>query len=134
VVEQDSSDWTSEYTSAVQNGDYELHLLGWAADYDDPSNWYGLHFGYSQGEPATQFGCDAEGLEDAIRTAGQTLEGADRAAAWGQAANIIHGQVCFVTLAHADTALAFADAVHGYEPNPTGAETFASVWLSDTSE
>jgi peptide/nickel transport system substrate-binding protein len=134
VVEQDSSDWTSEYTSAVQNGDYELHLLGWAADYDDPSNWYGLHFGYSQGEPATQFGCDAVGLEDAISTAGQTLEGADRAAAWGQAANIIHGQVCFVTLAHADTALAFADAVHGYEPNPTGAETFAPVWLSDTSE
>ena len=134
VVEPATSDWTSEYTGAVHNGDYEAHVLGWGADYDDPSNWYGLHFGYGQGEPPAQFACDAEGLEDAINAADQALEGADRAAAWGEAANIIHGQVCFVTLAHADTALAFADAVHGYEPSPTGAETFASVWLSDTGE
>ena len=134
VVEQVSADWTSEYTSAVQNGDYEAHLLGWSGDYDDPANWYGLHFGYSQGQPAAQFGCDAEGLEEAIDGAELALDGADRAAAWAEAANIIHGQVCFVTLAHADTALAFADVVHGYEPNPIGVETFASVWLSDTAE
>ena len=134
VVEPATSDWTSEYTSAVHNGDYEAHLLGWAGDYDDPVDWYGVHFGYSQGEPAAQFACDAEGLGEAINAADQALDVADRAAAWGRAADIIHGQVCFVTLAHADTALAFADAVHGYEPNPVGAETFASVWLSDTGQ
>ena len=93
-----------------------------------------MHFGYSQGEPAAQFGCDADGLEDAINTADQTLEEADRAAAWGEAANIIHGQVCFVTLTHGDTALAFTDEVQGYVPNPTGSETFTSVWLTDGGE
>ena len=131
VVEPDSSDWSTEYTSAAQNGAYELHFLGWTGDYDDPSNWYGVHFGYSQGEPAAQFGCDAEGLEDAISEAEQTLDEADRATAWGEAANIIHGEVCFVTLVHGDTALAFTDAVQGYVPNPTGSETFTSVWLSE---
>ncbi|HET6650302.1 MAG TPA: ABC transporter substrate-binding protein [Candidatus Limnocylindria bacterium] len=134
TVEPDSSDWSTEYTSAAQNGNYELHFLGWTGDYDDPSNWYGVHFGYSQGEPAAQFGCDAEGLEAAIDEANATLDEAERAAAWGEAANIIHGEVCFVTLAHGDTALAFTDAVQGYVPNPTGSETFTSVWLTDGGE
>lgn len=132
TVEPDSSDWSTEYTSAAQNGAYELHFLGWTGDYDDPSNWYGVHFGYSQGEPAAQFACDAEGLEDAINEADATLDEAERAAAWGEAANIIHGEACFVTLVHGDTALAFTDAVQGYVPNPTGSETFSSTWLSET--
>jgi peptide/nickel transport system substrate-binding protein len=132
TVEPDSSDWSTEYTSAAQNGAYELHFLGWTGDYDDPSNWYGVHFGYSQGEPAAQFACDAEGLEDAINEADATLDEAERAAAWGVAANIIHGEACFVTLVHGDTALAFTDAVQGYVPNPTGSETFSSTWLSET--
>lgn len=134
VVEPDSADWSTEYVSAAQNGTYELHFLGWTGDYDDPSNWYGVHFGYSQGEPASQFGCDAEGLEAAIDEANSTLDEAERAAAWGEAANIIHGEVCFVTLVHGDTALAFTDAVQGYIPNPTGSETFSSVWLSEGAE
>jgi len=131
VVEPNSADWSTEYVSAAQNGTYELHFLGWTGDYDDPSNWYGVHFGYSQGEPATQFGCDVEGLEDAITEADATLDEEERATAWGEVANIIHGEVCFVTLAHGDTALAFTDAVQGYVPNPTGSETFSSVWLSE---
>jgi MarR-like DNA-binding transcriptional regulator SgrR of sgrS sRNA len=35
-----------------------------------------------------------------------------------------------VTLVHGDTALAFEPTVQGYEPNPTGSESFYSVWLT----
>jgi hypothetical protein len=49
-------------------------------------------------------------------------------------AGLIHENVCFVTLAHGDTALAFTDAVQGYEPNPTGSESFKSVWLTGGGE
>ncbi len=132
VVVPNSDIWDSPgYLFDAQNGFYDLHFLGWTGDYDDPSNWYGVHFGYAQGEPAAQFGCDVEGLEDAINTAYAELDEAVRGEAWAEVAGLIHENVCFVTLAHGDTALAFTDVVQGYEPNPTGSESFKSVWLSE---
>ena len=119
------------YLGDAQNGLYDLHFLGWTGDYDDPSNWYGVHFGYSQGEPAPQFGCDVEGLDEAIQAADAELDQEARGEAWAEVARLIHENVCFITLVHGDTALAFTEDVQGYEPNPTGSESFASVWLSD---
>jgi len=131
VVVSESDIWDSPgYLFDAQNGYYDLHFLGWTGDYDDPSNWYGVHFGYSQGEPAAQFGCDVPGLEDAISTADAELDQTARGEAWGEVAALIHENVCFVTLVHGDTALAFTSEVQGYEPNPTGSESFKSVWLS----
>jgi peptide/nickel transport system substrate-binding protein len=129
-VETNSSDWATEYTTAAQNGAYELHFLGWTGDYDDPSNWYGTHFGYSQGEPAAQFACDAEGLEDAIIAAEAALDEEERGAAWAEVAEIIHADVCFVTLAHGDTGIALTGEVQNYVANPTGSESFLDIWLS----
>jgi len=118
------------YLFDAQNGYYDLHFLGWTGDYDDPSNWYGVHFGYQQGEPAAQFGCDVDGLEDALATANAELDPTARGEAWATVAGLIQDNVCFVTLVHGDTALAFTPEVQGYEPNPTGSETFYTVWLS----
>lgn len=132
VVVPHSDIWDSPgYLFDAQNGYYDLHFLGWTGDYDDPSNWYGVHFGYSQGEPAAQFGCDVDGLEDAIHSADAALDRDERGEAWGEVAKLVHDNVCFVTLVHGDTALAFTSAVQDYEPNPTGSESFKSVWLSD---
>jgi peptide/nickel transport system substrate-binding protein len=122
------------YLFDAQNGYYDLHFLGWTGDYDDPSNWYGVHFGYQQGEPAAQFGCDVEGLDEAITAASAELDEAARGEAWAEVAGLIHENVCFVTLVHGDTALAFTDTVQGYEPNPTGSESFKSVWLTEGGE
>lgn len=132
VVEPHSDIWDSPgYLLDAQSGFYDLHFLGWTGDWDDPGNFYGIHFGYSQGEPADQFGCDVDGLEDAINAAESEVEPVARAAAWGEAAGIIHDNVCFVTLVHGDTALAFDDTVSGYEANPTGSESFATVSVSE---
>ena len=46
-------------------------------------------------------------------------------------AGLIHDNVCFVTLVHGDTALAFDETVKGYQGNPTGSESFAGVYLSE---
>lgn len=130
VVEPNSAVWSSQYVGEAQNGRYELHFLGWTGDYDDPSNWYGNHFGYSQGEPNAQFGCDPEGLEEAIDTAEAALDPEERGAAWAEVAEIVHSNVCFVTLVHGDTGIALTNAVQGYVANPTGSESFLDVWLS----
>jgi peptide/nickel transport system substrate-binding protein len=131
VVETGSGVWGTEYIPAAQAGEYDLHFLGWTGDYDDPSNWYGVHFGYdAEGNPAAQFGCDIEGLNEAIQTAEATLEESERAAAWSEVAQIVHNEVCFHTLVHGDTGIALIDAVQGYVANPTGSESFVDIWLA----
>ena len=123
------------YLGDAQNGLYDLHFLGWTGDYDDPSNWYGVHFGYNaEGEPAPQFGCDPDGLNEAIQEAEGELDETARGEAWAEVAGIIHGNVCFVTVVHGDTALAFTEQVQNYVPNPTGSESFATVWLAGGGE
>jgi peptide/nickel transport system substrate-binding protein len=129
-VDPGSAVWGTEYIPAAQNGEYDLHFLGWTGDYDDPSNWYGVHFGFQDGEPAAQFGCNPEGLDEAIQEAEATLDEAERAAAWGEVASTIHDEVCFATLVHGDTAIALTDQVQGYVANPTGSESFVDIWLS----
>ncbi len=131
VVESHSDIWDDPgYLFDAQNGYYDLHFLGWTGDYDDPGNWYGVHFGFQQGEPAAQFGCNVEGLDEAITGASAELDETARGEAWAEVAGLIHSNVCFVTLVHGDTALAFDATVQGYEPNPTGSESFDTVWLS----
>ena len=131
VVESHSDIWDDPgYLFDAQNGYYDLHFLGWTGDYDDPANWYGVHFGYQQGEPAAQFGCDVDGLEDALTAANAELDETARGEAWAEVAGLIQDNVCFVTLVHGDTALAFTPEVQGYEPNPTGSESFDTVWLT----
>ena len=131
VVEPGSAVWGTEYIPAAQGGEYDLHFLGWTGDYDDPSNWYGVHFGYdADANPAAQFGCDVDGLEDAINEAEASLEEDARGAAWGEVAQIVHNEVCFITLVHGDTAIALTDEVQGYVANPTGSESFLDIWLA----
>lgn len=135
VVEPHSDIWDSPgYLFDAQNGYYDLHFLGWTGDYDDPGNWYGVHFGFQQGEPASQFDCDVEGLDEGIQGAYAELDETARGEAWAEVAGLIHDNACFVTIAHGDTALAFTDVIQGYEPNPTGSESFKSVWLTNGGE
>jgi peptide/nickel transport system substrate-binding protein len=129
-VETNSAVWATQYVGEAQNGVYDLHFLGWTGDYDDPSNWYGNHFGFSQGEPNAQFACDVEGLEDAVNEAEASLEEEARGAAWAEVAEIVHNDVCFVTLVHGDTGIALTNEVQNYVANPTGSESFYDIWLS----
>ena len=132
VVESHSDIWDDPgYLFDAQNGYYDLHFLGWTGDWDDPGNFYGIHFGYSSdGEPAVQFGCNPDGLEDALATANAEVEPEARGQAWADVAGIIHDNVCFVTLVHGDTALAFTQDVQGFEANPTGSEVFNKVSIA----
>jgi peptide/nickel transport system substrate-binding protein len=130
VVVPHSDIWDDPgYLFDGQNGMYDLHFLGWTGDWDDPGNFYGIHFAYDGDKPAVQFGCAVDGLKDALETASAEAETTARGEAWAQVAKLVHDNVCFVTLVHGDTALAFADNVHGYEANPTGSESFHTVFM-----
>ena len=131
VVESHSDIWDDPgYLFDAQNGYYDLHFLGWTGDWDDPGNFYGIHFAYSDGKPAVQFDCQAD-LEDALATANEESEPEARGADWAEVAGLVHDNVCFVTLVHGDTAVAFAPNVCGYQVNPTGSESMATVSISE---
>ena len=130
-VEPGSAVWNPEYLTESQAGNYDLHFLGWTGDYDDPSNWYGNHFGFdADGNPNTQFDCAPEGLEDAINEAEGTLDETARGEAWAEVAQIVHDNVCFLTMVHGETGIATVDEVQGYVANPTGSESFFDIWLA----
>ena len=131
VVESHSDIWDDPgYLFDAQNGYYDLHFLGWTGDWDDPGNFYGIHFAYSGGEPAVQFGCDAD-IEDALTKANEEANPEARGADWAEVAKAVHDNVCFVTLVHGDTAVALAPNVSGYQVNPTGSESLATVSISE---
>ncbi len=132
VVESHSDIWDDPgYLFDAQNGYYDLHFLGWTGDWDDPGNFYGIHFAYSGGEPAVQFGCDAD-IEDALTTANEEVEsGSPRSRLGRGRQGVVHDNVCFVTLVHGDTAVALAPNVSGYQVNPTGSESLATVSISE---
>jgi peptide/nickel transport system substrate-binding protein len=132
VVESHNDIWADPgYLFDAQNGYYDLHFLGWTGDWDDPGNFYGIHFGYdADGNPAAQFGCNPDGLQDALAAATAEVEPTARGEAWADVAGIVHDNVCFATLVHGDTALAFTQEVQGYEANPTGSEVFSTVSIA----
>jgi peptide/nickel transport system substrate-binding protein len=130
VVTPGSSIWGTEYIPAATAGQYDLHFLGWTGDYDDPWNWYGYHFDLRDGEPNPQFNCDPPGLREAFEEANASFDEDERGAAFNEVVKLVHENVCFVTIVHGDTALAFKPEVQGYVPAPTGSESFKGVWLS----
>jgi peptide/nickel transport system substrate-binding protein len=129
-VTPNSSIWGTEYIPAATSGEYDLHFLGWTGDYDDPWNWYGYHFDLQDGEPNAQFNCDPPGLREAFAEANASFDQDARGEAFNEVVKLVHEDVCFVTIVHGDTALAFQPEVQGYVPAPTGSESFKGVWLS----
>jgi peptide/nickel transport system substrate-binding protein len=128
-VTSNNAIWGTEYIPSATQGQYDLHWLGWTGDYDDPWNWYGYHFDLRGGEPNPQFNCDPEGLRDAFTQANESYDEQSRGQAFGEVARIIHENVCFLTMIHGDTALAFQPEVQGYVAAPTGSESFKGVWI-----
>jgi peptide/nickel transport system substrate-binding protein len=130
-VTPNSSIWGTEYIPAATAGQYDLHFLGWTGDYDDPWNWYGYHFDLRSGEPNPQFNCDPPGLREAFSEANTSYDPESRGEAFNEVVQLVHEDVCFVTIVHGDTALAFQPEVQGYVAAPTGSESFKSVWLDE---
>jgi peptide/nickel transport system substrate-binding protein len=129
VVTPNSSIWGTEYIPAATSGQYDLHFLGWTGDYDDPWNWYGYQFDLQDGEPNPATGCDPDGLREAFAEGNASYDEESRGQAFNEVVKLVHEDVCFVTLVHGDTALAFQPEVQGYVPAPTGSESFKGVWL-----
>jgi peptide/nickel transport system substrate-binding protein len=105
-----------------------LYLLGWGADYPDPTNFLDYHFGSGSGK---KFGKPFDDIVAALNKGGQSAEDAVRKAAYADANNAIKAHVPAVIVAHGGSGTVFKADVAGAHSSPLGSEVFAVMKAGD---
>lgn len=118
---QESGTFIDNSSQGLLNG---IYLLGWTADYPDPTNFLDYHFN----NPANlQFGAIDASVTDPLKIGAQTLDAAARAAAYEEANNALRDFVPMIPIAHGASATAWKADVAGAHSSPLGNEEFAPM-------
>jgi peptide/nickel transport system substrate-binding protein len=117
-----------ESTTFIDNSDQGLldgiHILGWGADYPDPTNFLDYHFGAGA---SAQFGDGFEDIQEALATGASSVEDADRTAAYEEANNLIKEHVPMIPIAHGGSGVAWHADNEGGHASPLSNENMAVV-------
>jgi peptide/nickel transport system substrate-binding protein len=105
-----------------------IFLLGWGADYPDPTNFLDYHFGAGSGK---NFGQPFEDVAAALTTGATSLDDAARQAAYAEANNLIKQHVPAVIVAHGASGTAFKADVTGQHASPLSNEVFSVMQAAD---
>jgi len=99
-----------------------LILIGWGADFPDPTNFLDYHFGSGSGK---KFGKPFDDVVTALNKGGQTADEAIRKAAYTEANNLIKEHVPAVIMIHGGSGTVFKADVEGAHSSPLSTEIFA---------
>ena len=117
-----------ESTTFIDNSDQGLldgiHILGWGADYPDPTNFLDYHFGAGA---SAQFGDGFEDIHAALATGASSVEDADRTAAYEEANTLIKEHVPMIPIAHGGSGVAWHADNEGGHASPLSNENMAVV-------
>ncbi len=106
-------------------GDFEMGLLGWLADYPDPTNWLDFHFmGTGAGD---QFGQPFPDVVDLLSQAGSIVDAGERQALYDQVNELLKEYAVMVPIAHGGSAMAALADVEGMLASPLNSEVYAPV-------
>jgi peptide/nickel transport system substrate-binding protein len=105
-----------------------IFILGWGADYPDPSNFLDYHFGSGSG---VKFGEPFPEIVAALNEGLQTAVPAERTAAYTTANNLIKELVPAVIVAHGASGAAYKADIEGAYASVFGAEVFATMTAGD---
>lgn len=112
----------------IQNSDAGrltgFHLLGWNADYPDPTNFVGYHFGPGATD---QFGEGFPDIHEAIVRGGSTADEAVRQEAYAEVNTLLTQHVPMVPIARGGSATAWVNGVEGAHSSPLGNEELYRV-------
>lgn len=125
IDEQESTTFLDNNAAGSIEG---LFLLGWGADFPDPSNFLDYHFGSGAG---VKFGTPDPALQAAVIKGGQVASDADRIAAYTEANNLIKDLAPAVIIAHGASGTAFKADVEGAHSSPLTSEVFAVMKAGD---
>lgn len=121
----ESASMIDGFTAGTLQG---LSLIGWGADYPDPSNFLDYHFGSGSGK---KFGTPFQDIIDALNKGLATADPAAREAAYTTANNKIKEHVPAVIIAHGASGAAFKADVTGAYASVFGGEQFARMQPAD---
>jgi ABC-type transport system substrate-binding protein len=119
IEPQESGAFLENNSKGLQDG---LHLLGWGADYPDPTNFLDYHFN----NPANlQFGTTDPSITEPLSTGAQTEDADARRAAYEEANNAIRDFVPMIPVASGASATAWKADVVGAHSSPLTNERFS---------
>jgi peptide/nickel transport system substrate-binding protein len=125
-VKPQTAPWSPNYLGNVDEGNYQLYLLGWTGDYGDADNFIGTFFQTPQAAWGTTDHPD-QNVIDLLNQGEEETDEAARVGIYEDANRAIMDWLPGVPYAHSEPALAFAANVQGYIPSPTTNESFATV-------
>ncbi|HEY8524114.1 MAG TPA: ABC transporter substrate-binding protein [Acidimicrobiales bacterium] len=105
-------------------GNLGLHLLGWNADFPDPTNFWDFHFGPGA---TPQFGTGFEDLHEVLAEAASTTDEETRNELYAQANDLLMEHAQALPIAYGGSAVAFRADVEGAHASPLSNERFASM-------
>ena len=113
-----------ESTTFLDNtaaGSVPFYLLGWGADFPDPSNFFDYHFGPEQ----QQFGTGIPAVHEVIAEAGATTDPEARLDLYATINPLLQENIPMVPIAYGGSAVAYKAAVTGAHASPLGNEALA---------
>jgi ABC-type transport system substrate-binding protein len=122
---QESGTFIDNSSAGLLDG---IYLLGWGADYPDPTNFLDFHFNAPTNR---QFGDIDPSVTGPLTTGATTLDTEVRRAAYEEANNAIRETVPMVPISHGASATAWLENVEGAHASPLGNESFAHVTPAD---
>jgi peptide/nickel transport system substrate-binding protein len=114
----------------VNSGSLPFYLLGWGADYPDPSNFFDYHFGPAQ----TQFGTGFQEIYNVIAEAGSTTDPDQRLALYSTINPLLQQDIPMVPIAYGGSAVAYKAAVEGAHASPLSNENFSVMGVPDQDQ
>lgn len=126
VIEYDSG----TFIDKVYNGDLDLFLLGWYADYPHPDNFYAYHF--CSGERS--LGPEDSLLCAAIEQALSETDSSQQMSDYYSIAETIHNSIPLVSIVHPRTALLIHKTVSGLVASPMGLEEYRNAEIVDSTQ
>jgi ABC-type transport system substrate-binding protein len=122
--------WAALLEATRTAGLVPLFLLGWQADFPDPSNFLDVLFN-SQARGANNSTFFASPAVDALLDAARPLPpGPERFATYTRVESAILAQAPVVPLFHQATYVVLSPRVHGFRLHPMRPERLAEVWLT----
>jgi ABC-type transport system substrate-binding protein len=116
-----------ESTAFIDNanaGELGLHLLGWNADFPDPTNFWDYHFGAGG---SAQFGAGFDDLHQTLADAGATVDADARAELYAEANDLLMEHAPAIPVAYGGSGVAFKAEVDGAHASPLANEAMAAM-------
>jgi peptide/nickel transport system substrate-binding protein len=116
-----------ESTAFIDNanaGNLGFHMLGWNADFPDPTNFWDYHFGEGG---TVQFGTGFDDLHETLTDAASTVDEDERAALYADANDLLMEHAPAIPIAYGGSGVAYKTEVEGAHASPLANEAMAAM-------